>query len=730
MDLLYLLHSLLRKKWIIIFSALVGVAAGIAFSLTLKKSYTALAQYSTGFTMGKKVQIKSEETFNIFEIDFQFKNVIETFKSPVVLGMVSYKLMLHDLESEHPYRTLTEEQKRTTHYISVDQSKLRNTLRNKILLMEELNTNDPDERRMKDFIGLYGYDQLTLMKKFLIERVPGTDYLNIWFKSDHPELSAFVVNDIGDEFQLFFTRIYSTRSAESSVKLDSLTKAKKTELDKANKLYEDFRNKIGSPDISGISIAAMDIVNDATSNYTNESAKLNTYKSQLKSVDEQLRNLGSSGNAGVNNNSEILRLRKENNDLAARMSGGNDPNIQQQIDDNNKKIAQLSSAGNSGSSNQKDIQKERSDLTKKKYELEADIAATQINVGLFKQKMDEYRSIATRGGGETVLAAQFESQIKILTTQYENLLRSQQSAQDVNIAPEINFKQTMLAQPPVAPDPDRRFLIVGGAGFAMLAISTILIILLDLIDGSMKTPSTFLRHTRLKLLSPINHVDLRKRDVGTLFDINGDRKRKAEELLFVENTRKLRFEIENTGKKIFLFTSNKIGEGKTTVMEALANSFSLSRKKVLLVDSNFSNNTLTEKFQAKPSLEKFSVNGERNPLDKFEDIKSETPIPYVELVGCNFGNYTPSEILPKNNLLDHLRAIAENYDFVFIEGAALNTHADSKELSKYVDGIISVFSARSVLRQTDKESIQFLKHTGNKFVGAVLNEVQAENIDL
>ena len=201
-------------------------------------------------------------------------------------------------------------------------------------------------------------------------------------------------------------------------------------------------------------------------------------------------------------------------------------------------------------------------------------------------------------------------------------------------------------------------------------------------------------------------------------------------MLFVENTRKLRFEIENTGKKIFLFTSNKIGEGKTTVMEALANSFSLSRKKVLLVDSNFSNNTLTEKFQAKPSLEKFSVNGERNPLDKFEDIKSETPIPYVELVGCNFGNYTPSEILPKNNLLDHLRAIAENYDFVFIEGAALNTHADSKELSKYVDGIISVFSARSVLRQTDKESIQFLKHTGNKFVGAVLNEVQAENIDL
>jgi Mrp family chromosome partitioning ATPase len=411
------------------------------------------------------------------------------------------------------------------------------------------------------------------------------------------------------------------------------------------------------------------------------------------------------------------------------MSGGSDPTIQQQIDDNNRKITQLSASGNSGSTRQQDLQKDRSELLKKKYELEADISATTINVGLFKDKMEEYKSIATRGGGETVLATQFESEIKILNTQYENLLRSQQSAQDVNIAPEINFKQTMLAQPPVLPDADKKWLIVGGAGIAMFAISTLLIILLDLIDGSMKTPSVFLRNTRLKLLGPLNHIDLRKKDVATLFDVNME-KRKESELLFVENTRKLRYEIEQTGKKIFLFTSNKIGEGKTTIIEALANSFSLSRKRVLLIDSNFTNNTLTQKFEAKPSLEKFSVNGERNAKDKFEEIKSETTIPYVELIGCNYGNYTPSEILPKNNLLENLRTVAENYDYVFIEGAALNTHADSKELSKYVDGIISVFSARSVLRQTDKESIQFLKHTGNKYVGAVLNEVQAENIDL
>src|SRR4051812_44360096 len=313
MDLLYLLHSILRKKWIIIFSTVVGIAAGVAFALTIKKTYTALAQYSTGFTMGQKVKIKSEETFNIFEIDFQFKNVIETFKSPVVLAMVSYKLMLHDLESDQPYRVLTPEQKKTSHYTAVDQGKLKNTLKNKIALMEELKTNDPEEKKMRDFIALYGYDEQTLMKRFLIERVTGTDYLNIWYRSENPELSAFVANDVGDEFQQFFLKIYSTRTTESSAKLDSLAKRKKAELDDMNNRYEAFRTKIGTPDLSASSEGAMKMLQDATSNYNTELAKLNTYKSSLTGVEAQLKTLNASIPApGGSNQAEIVRLRNEN----------------------------------------------------------------------------------------------------------------------------------------------------------------------------------------------------------------------------------------------------------------------------------------------------------------------------------------------------------------------------------------------------------------------------------
>ncbi|HYE55369.1 MAG TPA: hypothetical protein VD996_11010, partial [Chitinophagaceae bacterium] len=407
--------------------------------------------------------------------------------------------------------------------------------------------------------------------------------------------------------------------------------------------------------------------------------------------------------------------------------GGNDPVIQKQIDDNNKRILALSPSGTTGNRGER-AQEKRDELMRKKFDLEAEIRAAQQNVQLYSSQKNQYDGLARSGGGNQVIATAYENELEILTNEYEYLKNRLQTAQDLNVAPDINFKQTLVGQPPVKPDPSKRTIIVAAAGIAMLVLSTLLIVLLDLVDGSLKTPSVFLRNTRLKLLSTINKVDLKKKDVAAFFDPASPLKEK--ETTFLENLRKLRYEIETSGKKTFLFTSNKPKEGKSTIMEALANSFSRSKKKVLLIDSNFSNNSITRRFEAKPTLEQFSINGEKNPLEKFWNITSVTNIPNVDVVGCQEGNYTPSEVLPKNNLLENLPALSNHYDYIFIEGAALNNHADSKELSKYVDGIVSVFSSKSVLRQTDKESIHFLRKTGDKYVGAVLNGVEAENLDL
>ena len=96
----------------------------------------------------------------------------------------------------------------------------------------------------------------------------------------------------------------------------------------------------------------------------------------------------------------------------------------------------------------------------------------------------------------------------------------------------------------------------------------------------------------------------------------------------------------------------------------------MSKKKVLLVDANFANNTLTRDFAAKPTLESFSMNGHDSNPERIWEITTITNITNIDIIGCEEGNYTPSEILSKYNLFTNLDKIIDQYDFVFIEAAA------------------------------------------------------------
>src|SRR5664279_1885130 len=102
MDIIYLFKVLVRRKWTILFCLVAGLLGGILFRIIIPREYISTAQYSTGFSQTQKVSLQLTEIFDVNQIDFRINNVIETFKSPIVLAMVSYDLMLHDLDSQYP----------------------------------------------------------------------------------------------------------------------------------------------------------------------------------------------------------------------------------------------------------------------------------------------------------------------------------------------------------------------------------------------------------------------------------------------------------------------------------------------------------------------------------------------------------------------------------------------------------------------------------------------------
>ncbi|MBC7848758.1 MAG: hypothetical protein H7Y31_03440, partial [Chitinophagaceae bacterium] len=226
MDLLFLLYSLLRKKWIIILCTLTGVLAGFIFFMFRPKEYVSLAQYSTGFTMEQKVKIKQEESFNLYEIDIRFSNVNVAFASDKVLGMLGYKLLLHDLEDPKPFREVKDSKKSERLFNPSNLEKAKSILRNKIGKLELLTSYNPDEKMVMDLLALYGYDSDNTMKQLSLKRVDRTDFINIFASSEDPHLSAFMVNNAGLQLIRFFNEIYGFRTQTASGKLDSLVTQK------------------------------------------------------------------------------------------------------------------------------------------------------------------------------------------------------------------------------------------------------------------------------------------------------------------------------------------------------------------------------------------------------------------------------------------------------------------------------------------------------------------------
>jgi polysaccharide biosynthesis transport protein len=731
MDFMFFINALLRKKWVIVICTLAGIGAALLFTFTKKNMYLSAATYSTGFTMKQQVKMTTDEGLNIFEIDQRFKNVIETFKSPVVICMLSYDLMLHDLDAKQPYTILNAKEKSKPEYTNVNMDKARQILLQKRASKEILKAFDPEENKVYQLIQLYQYDNDAILDQLIVDRVQGTDYLNIIYKSENPEMSAFVVNTIGKEFISFFTNIMSTRAEESTGKLDTLAAKKRKEIDDKTKQLSDYKGKFHSANPEDRNAAALEMVKDVNSQLSAERSKLNSLNADLRTVNQNLEALGTIADNAPSNNSELIALNQKNRDLAAELTkkGGTDAAIEAQMKENENKIKQLQPSGSSGGTDRADKRKKRDDYQSQKIKILNDIDAQNSTITQLQSSLVTFTNKSNEGGGEGVLADAMQKDIDRLNNEYIAMTGQLQNALNVTVAPEINFKQTLVGQPALKPEHSRRKIIIGIGGIAALMLSSIWIIIMDFLDQSVRAPSIFNKAVNLNLLSIANKIDLKHKTIDEYFNINEETRADTDNE-YVENLRKLRYEIEASGKKIILITSTKAREGKTTIIEALANSFSLARKKVLLIDTNFSNNSLTEKFEAKPLLDQFSLNGEGNGAEKLAAVKTATKIPYVDIIGCKESAFSPDEVLQKNNLLQNLQKISGQYDYVLMEGASLNNHADAKELMKYADGVVAIFSARSTIRQSDKESIRFLKSNKEKMVGAVLNGVEKDNVDM
>lgn len=728
MDLIYLFNSLMRRKWLILISSAMAVVIAFLLTLDQQKLYRSNAQIATGFTTSDQVKLK-DENFNIYEIDVKFSNVMEALRSTKVLSMVTYNLLLHDLESpDKAFRKLTAEEKTSNAYRAINTAMAVNILKGKYINEKLLSSFDPEERKVQELLKLYRYDLENTRKMLSVGRIQKTDFIDIQFWSEQPELAAYMVNQICSEFMRSNESSRSQQNVQSIQTMEKLVAQKKADLEeKINNL-----RLMGGVDVAAESTSKLEQISIFESRMTEEQNTLNSATLSLEQVKRQLAEMdksnAQSASAVTATGSEISRLRAQMNEANQEYinKGSNDQELYNKYlklkAAYRDKLASLAStSAPAGTITKADVQQ-------KQRELELQIGTSKQNIETYQQKIRALNNSVGAAASRGATSQALQKEVSLAQSEYENIKSRYDAVMNNTIVPLDNFRQILFGQPAVEPEGSKRLIILALAGISMFVFCCIAIIFLEYIDVSIKTPSMFLKTVELKLLGVVNKINLKKNTIGEIFE--ADAKKRDANITFREHLRKLRFEIENGKHQVYLFTSARPREGKTTIIKALAHSLSKSQKKVLIIDTNFVNNTLTREFEAKQELENFSASGKDYGYAKVKSIITETGIENVHIIGCQGGDYTPAEVLGDQNLLNNLAALKEQYDYILMEGAALNVRSDSKELMSFADTMISVVSAKSTIKQTDKESFLFLQSLNGKFTGAVLNCVNKENLDM
>jgi polysaccharide biosynthesis transport protein len=383
----------------------------------------------------------------------------------------------------------------------------------------------------------------------------------------------------------------------------------------------------------------------------------------------------------------------------------------------------------------KDPITEKVELQSQKTEVEIDIQSTSSFINSLQGKIASLKTAISSNGSNNAAVQSLKEDASLANKEYLEAQYNFNKASDLGGLSVVNFRLTVPGQPAPAPEPSRRMLIIALAAFAALFTTIAIIIFLTYLDSSVRTPLIFSKNVNLRLISLINYMNLRNKNIKEVIAntyTSTDSEEANRNNTFRESLRKLRYEVETSGKKVFLFTSTKKGQGKTTIIQALAFSMSLSKKRVLIIDTNFCNPDLTAQLEAEPILEKIIPQNfdDKHLVEEIRKHSKDLGIGSIYAIGSAGGDYTPSEILPRENLLHHLQTLTSYFDYIFLEGPPLNDFSDSKELVQYVEGVIAVFSAQDVIKQIDRQSITFFKELNGKFSGSILNMVDLKNVNV
>ncbi|MCY7326995.1 MAG: hypothetical protein LH618_00435 [Saprospiraceae bacterium] len=744
MDISYLFRILARRKWLIISTML--TAGAVTFFLIGRKpeQYKASVIVSTGIVNYKGLNSDNTDAFvQQYQVENAFANLIEYAQSRSTIKLVSIEMLKHDLAAkgsgtEQPYR---KPDKKLVNFTEEEEKLLFGQL-SKIKVDS---ISDPSFSQEFDYLldkiaRSYGYDHDAMRRNLTVKRKAATDYLTFDMVTDEPNLSRQMANLYVNRFMTYYQNISVREKRRNVDTYAQLAADKKYVVDSIKVLYYNYLQKRGLPVLGKQSeelatqLTQLEMQKQKAE-ASQKSATESKGKIQQYMDDRSTNDAGETKSRVVDKsvaNDKLDRVRQLTQQSA--QAGGKDEDIESQLAEARSDLERTmrSSARTLGKPRQQDeSRRTREELYKGKVDadlnrIDAEQSLTEVN-----QQIGRVQSRLRMAVGDDEVASNLES----------DQARAQSEFDDVNkelIKAKLNLENAENplhivenAQTPEWPEPNRQVLI---SVFATLVIGTFTMIALFLmayLDHSLQSPDLFKRFSgNLPLLGTVGRIPVKNLDLGQVFS---GQTTLPHYTAFRESLRKIRSQIIISGHHIFLLVSPKSSEGKTFALHGLAYSLAANNKRVLMLDTNFKS-ALPEAYTAQATPNRALINKairDNGLSDVFQEKTSsggDADEHRVDIIGNTGLQKSPAELLPPEQFRQFLADLRVYYDFILLESAALNDYSDAHELAPFADQVIAVFNARSVIGPNDKESLEYLRSLNGQFAGALLTEVDPQNI--
>ncbi len=299
-----------------------------------------------------------------------------------------------------------------------------------------------------------------------------------------------------------------------------------------------------------------------------------------------------------------------------------------------------------------------------------------------------------------------------------------------------NIRIADAAEPPSSRSTPRRGRTLALALILGLFLGTGLVLLLEVLDNTLKTPDDVTQYLGLPALGTVPSLadsakgldrgtwPLPEREVTGYPRLIYD-EGKLPHARALEAYRSLRTALllSHSGKppQTILVTSALPGEGKSTTAANTAIALAQTGARTLIVDLDM----------RKPSLgEAFGINAEQGMstfLSGMSDLSSqirETGLPNLMMVPAGPRAPNPAELIGSKRMATGMQLMREYFTYVVIDSPPVLELSDGMVVSQYVDGVILVARGGKTPRKAVQRASDQLLQIGAKLLGVLVNNVR------